>query len=60
MEVGACCIQVAFWKTCFGTLICLLAIVGSEFNVSVQLGIFGNWIVLGFPLLKFGDVVALK
>ena len=35
-------------------------IVGSEFNVSVQLGIFGNWIVLGFPLLKFGDVVALK
>ena len=59
-----------FWKSvraasssswCFGSwnidmFTCVL--VGSEFPWCVSS--IGNWIVLGFPLLKFGDVVVLK
>ena len=46
LEVGACCVQLVFWKTYFGTLIFLPAFLYARNfpNVSVPLGIGLCWV----------------
>ena len=58
LEVGACCVQLVFWKTWFGTSRFYLR--SCRFGSSLMCQFHWELDCVGFPLLKFGDVVVLK
>ena len=60
LEVGACCVQVCPGGVCedmfliTGIFTCVF--VGPEFTYCYCVSSIGNWIVMGFALLKLGGV----